>query len=130
MVSNHVRVGCATFHQGVPGSNPGGLTIKSKTYENRPYNVLTFVLIKSRLPAPNHILRWALATRVTASPARRDMTAGYKQLTLKKVEFLNLVAARLGMRDVTDLSPANLKHAEKLAEKYLEIWKEADGEDD
>jgi hypothetical protein len=58
------------------------------------------------------------------------MNSVLEQLTLKQVEFLSLVAKRLGMGDLKDLSPANLRRAEELAEKYLDIWKEADGEGD
>ena len=58
------------------------------------------------------------------------MSSLLDQLMLKQVEFQRLLANRLGMGDLKDLSPANLRRAEELAEKYLEIWKEADGEDD
>lgn len=54
------------------------------------------------------------------------MTSVREQLTLKQDEFQSLVAKRLGMGDLKDLSPANLRRAEELAEKYLDIWEEAD----
>ena len=61
---------------------------------------------------------------------KRDMTSVREQLTLKQDEFQSLVAKRLGMGDLKDLSPANLRRAEELAEKYLDIWEEADRQGD
>jgi hypothetical protein len=58
------------------------------------------------------------------------MTSVREQLTLKQDEFQSLVAKRLGLGDLKDLSPANLRRAEELAEKYLEIWEEADRQGD
>jgi len=58
------------------------------------------------------------------------MNSVLDQLTLKQVEVQSLVAKRLGMGDLKDLSPANLRRAEELAEKYLDIWKEANDEGD
>jgi hypothetical protein len=58
------------------------------------------------------------------------MTSVREQLTLKQDEFQSLVAKRLGMGDLKDLSPANLRRAEELAEKYLDIWEEADRQGD
>jgi hypothetical protein len=58
------------------------------------------------------------------------MTSVHEQLTLKQDEFKSLLAKRLGMSDLKDLSPANLRRAEELAEKYLEIWEEADRQGD
>jgi hypothetical protein len=58
------------------------------------------------------------------------MTSVCEQLTLKQVEFQRLLAKRLGMGDLKDLSAANFRRAEELAEKYLDIWKEANDEGD
>ena len=58
------------------------------------------------------------------------MTSVREQLTLKQDEFHSLVAERLGMGDLKDLSPANLRRAEELAEKYLDIWEEAERQGD
>jgi hypothetical protein len=58
------------------------------------------------------------------------MSAVLEQLMLKQAEFQSLVAKRLGMGDLKDLSPANFRRAEELAEKYLDIWKEADDQGD
>src|SRR5262245_24362660 len=59
-----------------------------------------------------------------------SMTSVLEQLMLKQVEFKSCLAKRLGMGNLKDLSPANLRRAEELAEKYLDIWKEADSEGD
>ena len=58
------------------------------------------------------------------------MSAVLERLTLKHAEFQSLVAKRLGMGDLNDLSAANFRRAEELAEKYLDIWKEANDEGD
>src|SRR5262245_36369878 len=58
------------------------------------------------------------------------MTSALEQLMLKQVEFQRLLTKRLGMTDLKDLRPANLRRTEELAEKYLDIWKEADAEGD
>jgi hypothetical protein len=58
------------------------------------------------------------------------MTSVREKLTLKQDEFQSLVAERLGMGDLKDLSPANLRRAEELAERYLDVWAEADRQGD
>src|SRR5262245_20315906 len=58
------------------------------------------------------------------------MSSVLEQLMLKQVEFQSHLAKRLGMGDLKDLSPTNLRRVEELAEKYLDIWKEADSEGD
>jgi hypothetical protein len=58
------------------------------------------------------------------------MTSVREKLTLKQDEFQSLVAERLGMGDLKDLSPANLRRAEELAERYLDVWEEADRQGD
>jgi hypothetical protein len=47
------------------------------------------------------------------------------QLTAKKIEIQALIARRRGMGALKDLSPADFKRVEDLADGYLEIWEEA-----